>query len=363
MSVLNVQLLFNDDTIIGWDIGGAHLKAVQIDRHGKVISAQQVYCPLWLGLHELAQAFDYILNTVKAKHHMITMTGELADIFENRASGVQQIAKLSSQKLGENCLFYAGLKGFISADLVNENTIAIASMNWLASVQYVASVEPQAIFVDIGSTTTDIALIADGVPMIKGFNDATRLQMDELVYTGVVRTPLMAVAQKITFNQQLVNVAAEYFATTADVYTLTAELLLEENMASTADGADKTVQASARRIARMVGLDSADAPFKAWRDLAQAFRQAQLNQIKQAVIHQLSFLKNNHALKMVGCGAGEFLVAELAQQLECAYQAAPSLIMAENAQLQKLASVCFPAFALAQLGLISFNNPQQAVSC
>ena len=94
--------------MIGWDIGGAHLKAVQIDAQGKVQAAKQVYCPLWRSLHELEQAFEAILNAIKAEQHCITMTAELADIFENRQAGVTQIAHIARQKLGENIKFYAG---------------------------------------------------------------------------------------------------------------------------------------------------------------------------------------------------------------------------------------------------------------
>jgi len=36
--------------IIGWDVGGAHLKAVLINAQGQVLHAKQVYCPLWRGL-------------------------------------------------------------------------------------------------------------------------------------------------------------------------------------------------------------------------------------------------------------------------------------------------------------------------
>ena len=42
--------------IIGWDIGGAHLKAVLLDANGNVLNIKQLPCPLWRGLHELDSA-------------------------------------------------------------------------------------------------------------------------------------------------------------------------------------------------------------------------------------------------------------------------------------------------------------------
>lgn len=339
--------------MIGWDIGGAHLKAVQIDTAGIVQAASQVYCPLWRGLHELERAFDAILSTMQAKQHSITMTGELADFFESRHTGVVQIAQMARQKLGENIQFYAGKKGFVPLAQVAENSTQIASMNWFSSVQFVAQNVQSALFLDIGSTTTDIALIGEAEPQILGFNDATRMQVDELVYTGVVRTPLMALAQKISFNGMLVNVAAEHFSTTADVYTLTGDLPLEENMSDTADGADKSIAACAKRIARMVGMECADAHIGTWRNLAYAFKYAQLNLIQQAVLRQVSRLEEARGLHIVGCGVGDFLAYELAQQLGFRYHSVIDFIAAKNTQVQEITAVCFPAFAVAQLGLQS----------
>lgn len=346
---------------IGWDIGGAHLKAVQVDSTGMVLAVNQVYCPLWRGLHELNQAMDKVLSEFNADKyfvsHFATMTGELADIFPNRHAGVMQIAqfvtqKLSGQKLIGNVMFYAGKDGFVETDAVEAHTANIASMNWLASVQYLATNMQQALFLDIGSTTTDIALISDGKSRVLGFNDATRMQADELVYTGVVRTPLMALAQKISFAGNLVNVAAEHFATTADVYTLTGDLALAENMAETADGAEKSVEASARRIARMIGWDAQDAPLTAWQNLACAFKSAQLNQIKQAMLRQISLLDDCSGLHVIGAGAGDFLALELAKQLGFKYESIANLIIANNDEVKKLAAVCFPAYAVAYLGSV-----------
>ena len=49
------------ETCIGWDVGGAHLKAVLLNNEGVVIAATQVYCPLWRGLRELELAIDNVL--------------------------------------------------------------------------------------------------------------------------------------------------------------------------------------------------------------------------------------------------------------------------------------------------------------
>lgn len=338
-------------TCIGWDVGGAHLKAVLLDESGQVLAATQVFCPLWRGLHELEFAIDNILIEFSADQHAVTMTGELADIFPNRCAGVQQIAATISAKLHGRVSYYAGQYGFMPYDAVEQHWADIASMNWYASVAYVAQKADQALFLDIGSTTTDIALIQNGQPHIQGFTDAARMQCDELLYTGVVRTPLMAMAQKIPFAGKMANVAAEYFATAADVYTLTGDLNPADNMAETADGADKSIEACACRIARMVGCDAADAPLSTWIELATAFKNVQLEQIRHALQKHIMPSGDLSGLWLIGAGAGTFLAELLARSLGLKYQSVEAMINANDQDSAEMAAVCFPAYAVAYLGL------------
>jgi len=337
---------------IGWDVGGAHLKAVLMNEDGQVQAARQVYCPLWRGLNELQIAIDSILQEFNANLHAVTMTGELADIFADRRDGVMQIAETLAAKLNGEVRYYAGRHGFVNKDAVKEHWQDIASMNWLASVQYTASKAFKALFVDIGSTTTDIAFIVNAIPTIRGFTDAKRMQCDESVYTGVVRTPLMAMAQKISFAGQLTNVAAEYFASAADVYTLTGDLNPAENMAETADGADKTTQACACRIARMIGCDANDAPLASWVELAKSFKKVQLEQIRLALLKHMTLLKDCAGMQLIGAGAGAFLVAELAAQLDLEFHPVADFVASIDKEAKEMAAVCFPAYAVAYLSII-----------
>jgi probable H4MPT-linked C1 transfer pathway protein len=338
-------------TCIGWDVGGAHLKAVLLDVDGQVLAAEQVYCPLWRSLRELEIAIDKILQVFYADQHAVTMTGELADIFASRRDGVMQIAATLAAKLRGEIRYYAGRHGFVNKDALEKHWRDIASMNWLASVHYAAQKAPKALFVDIGSTTTDIALIDNAIPRNGGFTDAARMQCDELVYTGVVRTPLMAMTQKIQFSGQMTNVAAECFASAADVYTLTGDLDPAENMAETADGAGKTVQACACRIARMIGCDADDAPLASWVELANSFKNVQLEQIRLALSKQISLLKDHSGLQLIGAGVGTFLTAALAKQLDLEYHPVSEFITGIDKDVKDSAAVCFPAYAVAYLSI------------
>ena len=285
------------------------------------------------------------------------MTGELVDLFENRHQGVCEIAKTASDCLGENVWFYVANNCEIEQQLnfvcqfdVPRYASCIASANWHASACCVALQAPNALFVDIGSTTTDIIAIAGAKVVSEGISDAYRMAADSLVYTGVVRTPVMALAQKLPFeddNEMLqVNVAAEYFATMADVYRLTGEI--ETDDAETADGKGKTQLESVRRLARMIGHD-VDLNLEKWIKLAFACRSIHVNQIKTAMQKQL---KPN--MLIIGAGAGSFLVKAIAADLKHEFKHACEATAMRptghiDLSMQHQIEVCFPAYAVAYL--------------
>ena len=336
---------------IGWDIGGAHLKAVLLGANGEVQHALQLPCKLWLGLDQLEMAILKVLSTFNAPHatHAVTMTGELVDGFANRLQGVQQIADCAVKLLGHQTQFYAGQASFVAHAQVAKHAHNIASANWHASASLVAQHVPNALFVDIGSTTTDLIGIVNSQLQIAGYTDAQRLQTGELLYTGVVRTPLMALAKKINFNQQNQSVAAEHFATTGDVYRLTNDLSEADFSGNTADGGAKTPAACAVRLARMVGWDAENAALNTWIALAETYKSIQLNDFKMAISAQLMRFEGA-ATTLVIAGAGTFLTPSLMPHFaQCNLKAASEFITAKNSKLKALSSVCFPAFAVAAL--------------
>jgi len=335
--------------IAGWDIGGAHLKVVLLE-NGNVLNALQLPCELWRGLDKLETSIIKALRTLNvektAYQHVITMTGELVDLFPNRQKGVVEISNLVSDILDKKALFYVASEDFVTSEDVLTHASAVASVNWHASASLLAKYVSDALFVDIGSTTTDIIPIVGNKIANIGLSDAHRMREDTLVYTGMVRTPVMALGQKIFFEGSETNTAAEYFATMADVYRLTGDLLENADLAQTADGQGKTILDSARRLARMVGYDIQEDSLgnnslETWQQLAFTCKSMQLNQIKLAV---LKHLKSN--MSIIGAGAGSSLVKALAGDLNMPYISIADIIGIEpNEQL----STCFPAYAVARL--------------
>ena len=336
------------DVVLGWDIGGAHLKVAAVDRKGRVMQVAQLPCPLWLGLDHLDCAISAALARMpEASLHALTMTGELTDLFRNRAQGVKSILACFARRAAvKRTYIYAGPAGFLTPREAAQKTDAVASANWAASAQLVASLLPDALFVDIGSTTTDLVPICNGTLEVRGFGDADRLACEELVYTGVVRTPIMALANRIPFDGQWIPAMAEYFATTADVYRLTGELPEGADQLPAADNGGKTVRDSARRLARMIGRDLESAPLARWKQCARKLADLQLLQIRKAGDRVLS--RTVDQSPVVGAGTGRFLARKLAAQLGRRYRDFDSLIdVAPDAK--SWASSCAPAVAAAVL--------------
>ena len=342
-----------DSNIVGWDIGGAHLKAAWLNQNGEVLSVYQEPCPLWQGIKSLETALTHILEKlpVHTSQHAITMTGELVDLFANKTQGVTEIIAVMQRVLGQKSLVvYAGRLGFISAELiVPGHTDDIASANWLASAHYVAQQIEQGLFIDMGSTTTDILLLRDNQVDALGYTDFQRLSSSELVYTGMVRTAVMAVVQSVDFAGEEVGVMSEYFATMADVYRLTHELNERHDQYDTADQGVKTELASAQRLARMIGCDVQDFSLSHWQELAYTIRRQQLDRIQLASQKQLSRVAKGTKIQLIGAGIGRFLIQEMALSLGLEYRDFNSLFKAPVHKTEMQIADCAPAVAVAYL--------------
>ena len=268
-----------------------------------------------------------------------------------RQDGVKQIIDTMTTLLPQRrCLIFAGIEGFLESDQVEVSHYqAIASANWLASASFAAQKVGSGLFVDIGSTTTDILLLNDGKVLAQGYTDYQRLLSRELIYTGIVRTAVMAVAQTARDQDQEIGIMAEYFATMADVYRVTGELNELHDQTETADGAEKTIIASARRLSRMIGSDFFPEELPRWRQFAENIRAQQLQKIQRGCeyrIQNATTLKNN---PMIGAGVGRFLIKQLAQLSGYPYLDFSDLFPASANQAGITIADCAPAVAVACL--------------
>jgi len=339
----------SDLKYIGWDIGGAHLKVASVNNVGALEFVEQFASPLWQGIEQLEVLLPKTIDSLPdgTLSHAITITAELVDIFKNRQEGLNTLINLCEKKMGAQISLYAAGEGLLKLKQARIKTIQIASANWHASASYSASLIESGLFVDVGSTTTDIIPFKDNKLDNKGDDDQSRLRFDELVYTGVIRTPLMALTNKAPFKGEWQNIAAENFATTADIYRILGLLNEADDMMEAADGKNKNIVGSIRRLARMVGADANDSiKEKHWYKLAQYFEETQLQALTNAILRVLSRTPESEA-KIIGAGAGRFLIKKIADRINVPYIEFSDLCDADI-QLQHKCNVCAPAVSVAQ---------------
>jgi probable H4MPT-linked C1 transfer pathway protein len=209
---------------------------------------------------------------------------------------------------------YAGRQGVVAPAMAGAHADDIASVNWHASAAFAAR-RGDALFVDIGSTTTDIIPLREGVVHARGYTDAERLGTGELVYTGLTRSFVMALAPRAPFAGRWTTLAAEYFASSADVHRILGTLDEAADQMDTADGRPKTAAASRVRLARMIGRDAGDASDADWHGLAAWFSEMQLRQIHDGALLVLSGAGLPHDAPVVAAGVGASIVHRLAGRL------------------------------------------------
>ncbi|MEF3365272.1 hydantoinase/oxoprolinase family protein [Methylocystis sp. 9N] len=338
--------------IIGWDIGGAHVKAARA-QDGRLTGIVQIACAPHEGLASLERAIrDARERLGPAERHRVTMTAELSDAFENRAKGVLAVAAIAAREIGaDDILFYAGARGFVARAEAADAALAIASANWRVSAELAAQNCAEALFLDMGSTTTDLIPIRDGRIVAHGASDAERLACGELVYAGFARGAPQAYAARAPINGQWIPLVNEAFATMADVRRALGDLPEGEggaDLSPTADGRPKTIAASRARLARLAGRDAGALSDDQWRAFADFLARAQLRVIEDqiALLFSRGAVASDAAL--IGAGVGRKLIARLAQAQGRVFIDFADFIAAEP-QVKEKAADCAPATALALL--------------
>jgi (4-(4-[2-(gamma-L-glutamylamino)ethyl]phenoxymethyl)furan-2-yl)methanamine synthase len=338
-----------DLTIAGWDIGGAHLKIATVaGRRLKMVS--QIPCPLWQGIECLNAAVTEAHARIgEVSLNAVTMTGEMTDLFKNREEGVHRLVESATRLLpGGEILIYAGTAGFLAPDRAVLCSDRVASANWMASATFAASTCPEGLFIDIGSTTTDFVAFRDGQVWAQGFTDQERLVAGELVYTGVSRTPVFAIADRVPHQGQDHPLIPELFATMADVYRLCGALPEDADQLPATDGEGKSDGDSARRLARMIGCDVESAAIGAWRKIAGHLADAHHRRLAAAAQRLLAERGLDRSAPLLGAGVGRFLVRKLARDFGRDYVDFGDIVDAADGA-REWAARCAPAAAVALL--------------
>lgn len=322
------------------DIGGANLKLA--DGLGYSES-----CPfqMWKESARLAQQLRTLISQApKSDHLTITMTGELADCFETKAAGVRFILKaVSDGSDNRHTRVYLVDGRIVSPQVAVTLPQLVAASNWHVLARWAArhAAQTTALLVDIGSTTCDLVPIVNGQPAAVGKTDTERLLSGSLVYTGVERSPVCAVAQEGMYRGQKCPLTQELFATMRDVYLILEELPEDATDNNTADNRPATKIAARNRLARMVAADSEEFNHRDAVTLAQSIADTQQTRLAAAIKQVVEKLASPPT-KIILSGHGDFLARGA---LARAGITAPTMSLTSD--LSPAVSRCATAHALA----------------
>jgi probable H4MPT-linked C1 transfer pathway protein len=322
--------------VLGLDIGGANLKAA----HSSGAARLERFA-LWKSPAGLANALRPLLSGWPPFELLaVTMTGELCDCFATKREGVRAILDAVSAVAGGTPVRVWTADGrLVTLKAARATPLRVAAGNWLALATYAGRFAPRgpALLIDIGSTTTDIVPLLDGRPVPRGRTDTARMRCGELIYTGVIRTPLCALLGHYG--------AAEFFATVRDVYVLLGQFPEDPADCDTADGRPATRSCAETRIARMICADVETSTAFERRRLAELAALRQLVQVADCIATVGRALPRRPATVILA-GAGEFL-AETALSEQNAIRARGIVSLSRQLGLEVSRAAC--AFALAIL--------------
>ena len=247
--------------IAGFDIGGANTDLAIIDFDDgeiKNIEVDFAYLPMWSNNDDLSRVLVGLIENICPVSQIdavgISMTAELVDAYDTKKDGVLDVVKKCEDTF--TCpVAYVGVDGMLSREEIEKAPLKAAAANWIATAQIATLISDNCIFIDTGSTTTDIIPIKDGKECAIGKSDFDRSATGELVYTGTLRTNLASFLDKVRLNGKEYRVASELFAQTADVYMILDLITEDDYICDTFDGEGKSKIECARRIARVVCAD------------------------------------------------------------------------------------------------------------
>lgn len=320
------------------DIGGANTKAAWL--HGTSLRTVSRPFEVWRDREGLAAVLREVAAD-PADAAAITMTAELSDAFRTKREGVAFVLDAAEDALGDRPLSVLTTAGeLVSIPVARARPWDVAAANWVATALAVADAYPDALLIDIGSTTADIVAIAGGRIAATGRNDLERLLAGELVYTGVLRTNLAAIAPRVPVRGGWCPVSSEYFAISADIHLVLGHLAPKAYDCPTPDGRPATVEFARERIARLVCADVEQLDGSEVDAIAAFLHAEQLRQLEDAARRVQRPLPPDAPVVAVGSGA--FLAHEVAARLGRAVADPPAPWGASGAEVA-------PAAALAAL--------------
>jgi probable H4MPT-linked C1 transfer pathway protein len=309
--------------IIGWDIGGVHIKISWMetdkDSYGKIRVASRPF-EIWRDKDRLPavlrEAFADVYPDSKPEAMAVTMSAELSDVFASKREGVLFVLDSVRSCFPDVESFVLNVSGdFVPLEEARTHPMEFAAANWMASAKWFARNYPDCLLVDVGSTTTDILPILEGKVRVSGRTDTERLLSGELVYTGALRTNLAAIVQSVPIGSRSCRVASEYFTVSGDIHLILGHISPREYTCTTPDGRPPTVESARNRLARLVCADAEMLPAADIDAIALYIHKQQVLQIRSGLEQVIAVLPVLQKYPVVVYGLGAFLGLAAAESL------------------------------------------------
>jgi (4-(4-[2-(gamma-L-glutamylamino)ethyl]phenoxymethyl)furan-2-yl)methanamine synthase len=302
--------------VLGWDVGGAYVKAAVVEGvgGGRVVHTASRPFEIWRDKHALPDVLRALAAELPPPDSVaVTMTAELSDVFRTKREGVGFVLDaVEAVSRGPVCVFTTAGE-FVDGAAARVRPLDVAASNWMATALLVGRFVPDALLVDIGSTTTDVIPVTGGRVAALGRTDPERLLAGELVYTGALRTNVAAIVRRVPLRGAECPVASELFAVSGDVHVLLGSLGPDDYTCPTPDGRPPTLEFAGERLARVVCADRDMLGAEEIRAIAAAVAAAQVEEIAAALGRVARRLAR--PAPVVATGLGGFLARRAAERV------------------------------------------------
>jgi probable H4MPT-linked C1 transfer pathway protein len=308
--------------VIGWDIGGANIKAAFLRMKNDRVKETRMaleYFPVWRDFEKLNSILSSLYGRVGGNADIdgvgLTMTAELSDAYQTKREGVAHVLSSAEKAFVGLPVYVLDVNGTLrSVEEAMSDPLKVAAANWVATGWLVAHMVRTCVVVDIGSTSTSIIPVVDGRVSAVGNTDLEKLMAGELVYTGCLRTNVAAIVHSVLLRNSKVRVSSELFAQSGDVHLILGNISEEDYSTETADGRGKTRRKALARLARVICADTEILCEKEIEKIAKYVHERQVEQVADGLRQVYSRVKSltDSAVPVVVTGLGRTFLAEIA---------------------------------------------------
>jgi probable H4MPT-linked C1 transfer pathway protein len=299
--------------VLGWDVGGAYVKAavVEVEAGRRTVRTASRPFEIWRDKHALPGILRALGGELPSPDSVaVTMTAELSDVFRTKREGVGFVLDAVEAVSRAPVRVFTTAGEFVDPAAARARPLEAAASNWVATALLVGRFVPEALLVDIGSTTTDVIPVTGSRVAALGRTDSERLLAGELVYTGALRTNVAAIVRRVPLRGAECPVASELFAQSGDVHVLLGSLDPDDYTCPTPDGRPPTAEFAAERLARVVCADGEMLGAAEIRAIAAAVAAAQVEEIAAAI--DLVARRLPRPVPVITTGLGSFLARRAA---------------------------------------------------